>query len=83
MTQYMVYLENSKKERSLPSVEVERSQTRGPSIIENFSDDYNIAMNCCINGLSENMSIIASSIEPLIHAFKLNKGFPIDSNEVR
>ena len=56
MTQYMADLENSKKERSLPSVEVERSQTRGPSTIENISEDYNIAMNHCIIGLLEKMN---------------------------
>ena len=82
MTQYMADLENSKKERSLPSVEVERSQTRGPSTIENPSEDYIIAMNHCIIGLSEKKSTTASSIEPLFVAFKLNQGFPIDSNEV-
>ena len=79
----MVYLENSKKERSFPFVEVERSQTRGPYTIENPSEDYNIGINRCIIGLSEKMSTIASSIEPLVVAFKLNKGRPIDSNEVR
>ena len=82
MTQYMADLENSKKERSLPSVEVERSQTRGPSTVENISEDYNNAMNRCIIGLSEKMSTIASSIEPLVAAFNLNKGKTIDSNEV-
>ena len=66
----------------MPSVEVERSQTRGPSTVENISEDYNIAMNRCINGLLEKMSTTTSSFEPLIAAFKLNKGFPIDSNEV-
>ena len=82
MSQYMVDLENSKKDSSLPFVEVERSQTRGPSTVEKHSEDYKNVMNCCINGLLENMSIIASSIEPLVSTFKLNKGFPIDSNEV-
>ena len=90
MVQYMAYLENSKKyymsknpiESSFPSVEVEKSQTRGPSIVENHSEDYSNEMNHCINGLSEKMSTISSSIEPLIVAFKLNKGFSIDSNEV-
>ena len=82
MAQYMEDVENYKKERSLPSVEVERIQTRGPSIIENHSKDYSNEMNHCINGLSEKMSTISSSIEPLIDAFKLNKGFSIDSNEV-
>ena len=82
MAQYMEYLENSKKERSLPSVEVKRSQTRGPSTIENISEDYNIAMNRCIIGLSKKMSTISSSIEPLVVAFNLNKGKTIYSNEV-
>ena len=82
MDQYMADLENSKKERALPSVEVERSQTRGPSTVENISGDYNIAMNRCIIGFSEKMSTIASSIEPLVVAFKLNKGRTINSNEV-
>ena len=83
MDQYMANLENSKKERSLPSIEVERSQTRGPSIVENPSEDYEIAMNHCIIGFSEKMSTIASSIEPLVATFNLNKGRTIDSNEVR
>ena len=83
MAQYMAYLEKSKEERSFPSVEVERSQIRGPSTIENISEDYNIAMNHCIIGLSEKMLTIASSNETLVAAFKLNKGFHIDSNEVR
>ena len=78
----MAYLENSKKKSSLPSVEVERSQTRSPSTVENHSENYNNAMNHCKNGLSEKMLTISSSIEPLIDAFKLNKGFSIDSNEV-
>ena len=82
MAQYMEDVENYKKERSLPSVEVERIQTRGPTTVENISEDYNIAMNRCIIGLSEKMLTIASSIEPLVIAFKLNKGFPIGSNEV-
>ena len=73
MAQYMVDLQNYKKERSLPYIEVERSQKRGPSTIENISEDYNIAMNHCIIGLSEKMSTIASSIEPLAAAFNLNK----------
>ena len=59
---------------SLPSVEVERIQTRGPYTVENISEDYNIVMNRCLIGLSEKMSTIASSIEPLVAAFKLNKG---------
>ena len=83
MTQHMADSEISKKERSLPSIEVERSQIRGTSTVENISEDYNIAMNHCIIGLSEKMLTIASSIEPLVAAFKLDKGFPIDSNEVR
>ena len=70
MAQYMEDLENSKKESFLPSVEVKRLQTRGPSTIENPSENYNIAMNHCINGLSEKMSTITSSIEPLVVAFK-------------
>ena len=67
----------------MPYVEVERSQTRGPSTVENLSKDYNIAMNDCVMGLLEKMSTIASSIEPLVVAFNLNKGRTIDSNEVR
>ena len=82
MAQYMEDIENSKKEISFTSIEVERSQRRGPSTIENPSEEYNIVMNHCINGLSEKMSTMASSIEPLVVTFKLNKGFPIDSNEV-
>ena len=82
MAQYMADLENYKKERSLAYVEVERSQKRGPSTVENLSKDYNIAMNCCIIGLSEKMSTIASSVEPLVAAFKSNKKRTIDSNEV-
>ena len=90
MVQYMAYLENSKKyymsenpiDISMSSVEVERIQTRGPSIVKNHSEDYSNEMNHCINGLSEKMLTISSSIEPLIDAFKLNKGFYIDSNEV-
>ena len=78
----MENLENFKKERSLPSIEVERIQTRGPYIVENHSEDYSNEMNHCINGLLEKMSTISSSIEPLIATFKLNKGFSIDSNEV-
>ena len=62
MAQYMEDLENSKKERSLPSVEVERSQMRFPSTAENPSEDYNNAMNIYINGLSEKMLTIASFI---------------------
>ena len=82
MSQYMADLENYKKESSLPSVEVKIIQTRCPSIIENPSEDYNIAMNRCINGLLEKMSTTTSSFEPLVAAFKLNKGFRIESNEV-
>ena len=82
MAQYMEDLEIYKKESSLPSVEVKIIQTRCPSIIENPSEDYNIAMNRCIIWFSEKMLTIASSTEPLVATFKLNKGFPIDSNEV-
>ena len=50
--QDMEYLENSKKESPLPSVEVDRSQTRGPYIIENPREDYSNAFNHFINWLS-------------------------------
>ena len=70
-------------DNSLPSIEVERIQARGSSTVENHSEDYNNAMNRSINGLSEKMLTTTSSIELLVPLFKLNKGFPIDSNGVR
>ena len=86
--QFMEDLENSKRhympkypiESSLPSFEVERSQIRATYTIENHSEDYNNAMKC-INGLVETMSTIASSIQPLVVAWK-KKEFNIDLNEV-
>ena len=83
MAQYMEDLENSKKERSLSSVEVERIQKKCRSTVENQSEDYEISMNRCIIGFPEKILAIASSIEPLVDAFKLNKGRVIYSNEVR
>ena len=79
----MVDLQNYKKERSLTYIEVKRSQKRGPSTIENLSEDYNIAMNDFVIGFSQKMSTIASSIQPLVAAFKLKKKRTIDSNDVR
>ena len=88
MAQYIIDLENSKYndmpknliESSLPSIEVKRIQIVATSTIQNHSEDYNHAMKC-INGLEETMLTIASSIEPLVVAWK-KKEFNIDLDEV-
>ena len=88
MAHYMADLENSKHnymsenpvESSFPSIDVESRQIGALSTVENHSKDYNHAMQC-ITGLAKTMSTIASSIKPLVAAWK-KKEFNIDLDEV-
>lgn len=57
---------------SLPSIEVESRKRGASSTIENHSEDYNHVMKC-ITSLEKTMSTIASSIEPLVVAWKKNE----------
>ena len=89
MAHYMEDLENSKHNYMsenpigsyFPSIDVESRQIGALSTIENHSKDYNHAMQC-ITGLAKTMSTIASSIKPLVVAWK-KKEFNIDLDEVR
>ena len=88
MAHYMVDLENSKHnymsknpiESSFPSIDIESRKIGALSTIENHSKDYNHAMQC-ITGLAKTMSTIASSIKPLVVAWK-KKEFNIDLDDV-
>lgn len=89
MAHYMADLENSKHnymsenpiESYFPYIDIESRQIGALSIVENHSKDYNHAMQC-ITSLAKKMSTIASSIKPLVAAWKKNE-FNIDLDEVR
>ena len=86
MSQFMADLVNSKHsymsknpiEISFPSIEFERGQIGAMYLVENHSDDYNHAMKC-IHGFANTISIIASSINPLVVAWKKGGFTNIDS----